>query len=514
MKRAILLLLIAILFTPVIGIGDSIVLGDENGTWVPYSVDFTGSGPFYADDEQYNAILPANINSGDGVQFNCAGHWFNYKLSGGKIQWAYTENGKEGTKSIGAVLSSTGSANGNKVIYENAFWNTNVVYSAHSYGIKEHFILSTLPSGAQPTSWESIYLEYTGELDWDSGLSVWVGDVEYPDKTFSTSSKVDFRNNVGESVFYLPEPTAWDSGNSTCNLIYDVKVSADKIEYGLKVPYDFLGNAIFPVYIDPWISPTGHNDPDGKWTDETYAYDDDTETYASNSAADYNRYLELTVAELLCDKVRIDARDKYGIPIYHPDLDIDVYYGGAWHNIWSGVITGHTWVEKAIGSSQLVTKARVKSNTSDKNLYLYEFDFNKVEVCSPSIDVEQSSWNINSGNPVSEDSTYNTGLDWCTITNNSGGAVTIYIQGADMVGGGYTWDLSDDASNGDMVYGMHAGLYGGSYNIIVKESATNVLKAGLADSGTQDFGLQIYTPTVFDDGNGKSGAVTITAVCD
>jgi len=127
-----------------------------------------------------------------------------------------------------------------------------------------------------------------------------------------------------------------------------------------------------------WISPTGHNDPDGKWGIEVAAYDDDTETNAGNAAADYDHYLELTIAEILCDKVRILAQDTAGPPKYDPDLDIDMYYGGAWHNIWSGVIAKLTWVEKAIGSSQLVTKARIKSNTSDKYLQLYEFDFGEA----------------------------------------------------------------------------------------------------------------------------------------
>jgi len=127
-----------------------------------------------------------------------------------------------------------------------------------------------------------------------------------------------------------------------------------------------------------WISPTGHNDPDGRWTSDEEAYDDDTGSYAYNSDANYDHYLELTIAELLCDKVQIYARDTIGVPSYNPDLDIDVYYSSAWHNIWSGVITKNTWVEKAIGSSQLVTKARIKSNTSDKNLKLYEFDFGEA----------------------------------------------------------------------------------------------------------------------------------------
>jgi len=127
-----------------------------------------------------------------------------------------------------------------------------------------------------------------------------------------------------------------------------------------------------------WISPTGHDDPDGAWINESDAYDDDTETDASNSAVSYGYYLELTIAEILCDKVRIYAQDSGGVPKYDPDLDIDVYYGGDWHNIWSGAITRLFWIEKAIGSSQLVTKARVKSNTSDRNLLLYEFDFGEA----------------------------------------------------------------------------------------------------------------------------------------
>lgn len=135
--------------------------------------------------------------------------------------------------------------------------------------------------------------------------------------------------------------------------------------------------------------------------------------------------------------------------------------------------------------------------------------------CTPSIEVDPSSWSVNSGTPVDEDSNYTTGLTYFTITNNSGGDVTITIGGTDMAGGGYTWDLSDDGSNGDMVYGMYAGLSGGSYNIVVKEDTPyNTLVSGLADEGTQDFGLSIYTPTVFDDGNAKSGAITLTAVCD
>lgn len=135
--------------------------------------------------------------------------------------------------------------------------------------------------------------------------------------------------------------------------------------------------------------------------------------------------------------------------------------------------------------------------------------------CSPSIELNTSSWDVNSGVPVAENADYSSGLDYFTITNNSGGAVSITIHGTDMAGGGYIWDLADDGSPGDMTYGLYAGLEGGSYNIIVRETATyNTLKAGLADEGTQSFGLKIYTPTNYDDGNEKTGTITLTVTCD
>ncbi len=134
--------------------------------------------------------------------------------------------------------------------------------------------------------------------------------------------------------------------------------------------------------------------------------------------------------------------------------------------------------------------------------------------CSEDITNSPSSWSVNGGTPVDVNSNYFTGLTYFTVTNNSGGAVDIAISGTDMTGGGYTWTLSDTATPGDMIYGLKAGLSGGDYTIVVKKNSPyNNLVTGLADSGTQDWGLKIYTPTSYDDGNAKSGTVTITATC-
>jgi len=128
-----------------------------------------------------------------------------------------------------------------------------------------------------------------------------------------------------------------------------------------------------------WVSPTGQEDPDNKWTEESYAYDENTNSEAR--VFEKNHYLELTHSALTCARVRIYAvLVTGGLQNYaDPNISIDVYYGGAWHNIFSGTIPKFTWVEKTF-PKQSITKARIKSNDELStypyvSLHLGEFDF-------------------------------------------------------------------------------------------------------------------------------------------
>ena len=90
-------------------------------------------------------------------------------------------------------------------------------------------------------------------------------------------------------------------------------------------------------------------------------------------------------------------------------------------------------------------------------------------------------------------------------------AVNITIGGTDITGG-TTWTLSDTATPGIATAGMKAGLDGGAYNIIVKKTAPfNILKASLASSASQAWGLQLLAPTNYTDDTQKAGTVTLTA---
>jgi len=129
---------------------------------------------------------------------------------------------------------------------------------------------------------------------------------------------------------------------------------------------------------DDWQSPTGHNDPDTKWTSETQAYDDDLEWGTGTSEPGH--YLELTHAALYCDKVRVYAVSYESWPAeINPDITLGVYYDSDWHTIFTGAITKNTWVEKSIpAGTKSVTAMRIKENNASDGMDLWEADFNQA----------------------------------------------------------------------------------------------------------------------------------------
>lgn len=124
-----------------------------------------------------------------------------------------------------------------------------------------------------------------------------------------------------------------------------------------------------------WVSPDGHNDPDGKWVEELKAYDENTALYAGCGEAGF--YLELTLSvPISCNKVQVWVTAFMG----DANIDVDVHYGAAYHNIYSGTPAQDEWVEYGIGSTQTVDKLQVKWNSGGFVLYLHEADFWEVEV--------------------------------------------------------------------------------------------------------------------------------------
>jgi hypothetical protein len=127
-----------------------------------------------------------------------------------------------------------------------------------------------------------------------------------------------------------------------------------------------------------WVSPTGYNDPNSKWSNEPDAYDGDIGTCAlSSSESNWGSFIELTHDAIDCDKVRHYSAYH---ATYRDQIDIDVYYEGAWHDVYEGNFPTQTWDEKTIpGGTKSVTAARVRyHHQSPSWAAIYEFEFNEV----------------------------------------------------------------------------------------------------------------------------------------
>lgn len=144
-----------------------------------------------------------------------------------------------------------------------------------------------------------------------------------------------------------------------------------------------------------WISPTGFNDPDSQWNNESQAYDNNTGTGADSyngTARTWGSFIELNIGAIDCDKIRFYA-------LYNAanvnKIDIDLYYSGAWNDLYEGSYTNQTWVEKAIGSTENVTSARVRFYAKKATTaYLYEFEFNEI-VAEPQQYYKEIGGNLN-----------------------------------------------------------------------------------------------------------------------
>lgn len=119
------------------------------------------------------------------------------------------------------------------------------------------------------------------------------------------------------------------------------------------------------------------------------------------------------------------------------------------------------------------------------------------------ITCDQTTWEIGTVS-ASETVITGTGSNWGTITNNSTEAVNVTIHGHDMTGSGVTWTLADDSVPGAATIGIlfskddGDGVYdeGWTATNYVKKSTSYVeVATGLANAGTQLFGMKFFAPT-------------------
>lgn len=113
-------------------------------------------------------------------------------------------------------------------------------------------------------------------------------------------------------------------------------------------------------------------DPDSAWTDEANVLDGSSSTKATTSTS--AKYLEIYVPAISCSKIRYYWTESVSNGV--DDLEIGVWYEGAWHVIVSDDSLGEgALAEGSIGSTKTVTAARVKFTLSSGNAYLHVLEF-------------------------------------------------------------------------------------------------------------------------------------------
>ena len=129
-----------------------------------------------------------------------------------------------------------------------------------------------------------------------------------------------------------------------------------------------------------WVSPTGHAGTAPAWAAPQQAYDENEATAASwgwgTPACNYSGPIVLTHDALQCTKIRFLAN-----PAQSDTVKVELYYDGAWHEIYSGGITG-AWQEVEFSE---VTTSQMRFTFHVINVFagssmpsLYEVDFWEV----------------------------------------------------------------------------------------------------------------------------------------
>jgi len=124
-----------------------------------------------------------------------------------------------------------------------------------------------------------------------------------------------------------------------------------------------------------WVSPTGYEDPDNVWTNETNAYDEDTATSAITliPGGSIGKYIYLTINAITSNKIRIYTEDQLHIP----SMQIQIYCDDAWINLGWIFLEHGEWTEKTF-TEGTVTQAKIRfqnSGIDSHYAHLNEFDF-------------------------------------------------------------------------------------------------------------------------------------------
>ncbi len=212
-----------------------------------------------------------------------------------------------------------------------------------------------------------------------------------------TNSSVDailYTNVSGGELRYFPGATGMTTADDDtdlepgANFTYQLSAYIDTMNGTDKILMSKLG--VLDLFISPsvsgnitadlymtsgWYQPTSTYDPDSSWYNDNDAIDGNTATNAGATVggAGWTNYLEvISSIPIYCTEVRINVQEN----AYVSSASVDLYYSGAWHQIYSGNShSDNTWY--TIDNADVtVEKARLNLYAAYAgNCYFYDFSF-------------------------------------------------------------------------------------------------------------------------------------------
>jgi len=108
------------------------------------------------------------------------------------------------------------------------------------------------------------------------------------------------------------------------------------------------GNITADILDIDYVSPDGFVDGAAAWSTEANAYDDNLGTFTTTTVAvpstTWSDWLELTHASVDCTAVRFYLDNN----TWFNPVEVDAYYGGAWHNVYDGAFDNSVWIEASL----------------------------------------------------------------------------------------------------------------------------------------------------------------------
>jgi len=177
------------------------------------------------------------------------------------------------------IQQSTATTENNIVTYPNQFKNIDLRYNYGNTQLKEELIIDSLSDlqdiKTSPLLTDDLILKFkvrSYNIDSNISMNMKINNQKVNFDNIietQTNDAIYFLDENNETVYYFKKPIAYDSNSGQINLDYSIESNLfGNLVVKVFTPYEWLQNAVYPVYIDPTITLLPNDIPRIKgWTE-------------------------------------------------------------------------------------------------------------------------------------------------------------------------------------------------------------------------------------------------------